>query len=119
METFLTFIYLCRNRGNMAVRKNPFKPFLDKVPAPMRNIYFLSLVLFFAFMIFVDKHDFLTNYRLQQTLNKLENDKVYYEEKMKEVRKDRRDIANDKEKFAREHYYLNKKDEDVFIIEKK
>ncbi len=103
----------------MAVRKNPFKPFLDTIPAPMRNIYFLSLVLFFAFMIFVDKHDFLTNYRLQQTLNKLENDKIYYEEKMKEVRKDRRDIANDKEKFAREHYYLNKKDEDVFIIEKK
>ncbi len=103
----------------MAVRKNPFKPFLEQIPAPMRNIYFLSLVLFFAFMIFVDKHDFLTNYRLQQTLNKLENDKIYYEEKMKEVRKDRRDIANDKEKFAREHYYLNKKDEDVFIIEKK
>jgi len=68
-------------------------------------------------MIFVDKHDFLTQYRLQQTLNKLERDIVYYEDKIDEVKKDRRDIQNNKEKFAREHYYLNKKDEDVFIIE--
>lgn len=102
----------------MAIRKNPFQPLLDKIPAPARNIYFLSLVLFFAFMIFVDKHDFLTQYRLQQTLNKLERDKVYYEDKIKEVKKDRRDIEKNKEKFAREHYYLNKKGEDVFIIEK-
>lgn len=102
----------------MAIRKNPFQPYIDKVPTPMRNIYFLSLVLFFAYMIFVDKHDFLTQYRLQQTLNKLEEDKLYYQEKIKEVKKDRRDIQNNKEKFAREHYFLNKKGEDVFIIEK-
>ena len=102
----------------MAVRKNPLQPFLDQIPAPMRNIYFLSLAVFFAFMIFIDKHDFLTQYRLQETLNKLERDKVYYQEKIKEVKKDQRDIHNNKEKFAREHYYLNKQDEDVFIIEK-
>lgn len=103
----------------MAIRKNPFQSWLDSVPAPMRNIYFLSLALFFAYMIFVDKHDFLTQYRLQQTLNKLEGDKTYYEEKIKEVKKDQRDIDNNKEKFAREHYYLNKAGEDVFIIEMK
>ena len=103
----------------MAARPNPFKPILDTIPAPMRNIYFLSLVLFFAYMIFFDKHDFLTQWRLQQGLNKIEQDKMYYENKIKEVKKDRRDIENDKEKFAREHYYLSKKGEDVFIIEKK
>ncbi len=102
----------------MAVRSNPFQPILDSVPAPMRNIYFLSLALFFFYMIFVDRHDFLTQWRLQQSLNKLERDKVYYEDKIIEVEKDRRDIERNKEKFAREHYYLNKKGEDVFIIEK-
>ncbi len=102
----------------MAVRSNPLQPLLDQIPAPMRNIYFLSLLLFFAYMIFIDKHDFLTQWRLQQTLNKLERDKVYYEDQIQEVKKDRRDINNNKEKFAREHYYLNRSGEDVFIIEK-
>ena len=100
----------------MAIRNNPFKPFIKKIPAPLRNSYFLVLVLFFGWLVFFDRHDILTQWRLQQTLHKLEEDKVYYEEKIKEVKKDKEDIENDKEKFAREHYYMKKDNEDVFII---
>lgn len=95
---------------------NPFRPYLDQIPAPFRNRYFIALALFIAWMTFVDRHDILTNIKLQQTLNELKADKVYYEKRIKQVETDRKDMEQNKEKFAREHYFLQKKNEDVFII---
>ena len=100
----------------MAVRNNPFKPIIKQIPAPLRNKYFLVLAVFITWMIFFDKHDILTQWRLQQTLNKMEEDKAYYEDKIKEAWQDKQDIENDKEKFAREHYHLQKDNEDVYLI---
>ena len=100
----------------MAVRNNPFKPLIKQIPAPLRNKYFLVLAVFITWMIFFDKHDVLTQWQLQQTLNKMQEDKAYYKEKIEETWQDKQDIENNKEKFAREHYYLQKDREDVFII---
>jgi len=103
----------------MAIRNNPFKPIIKAIPAPLRNIYFWSLAIFFAWMIFFDRHDVLTQLKLQNTLSRLQEDKVYYHDKIEEVKQDKFDIERDKEKFAREHYYMQKGDEDVFVIVKK
>ena len=59
-------------------------------------------------MIFFDKHDILTQWQLQQTLNKMEEDAAYYEEKIQETWQDKQDLENNMEKFAREHYHLQK-----------
>jgi len=72
----------------MAVRNNPFKPIIKQIPAPLRNKYFLVLTVFITWMIFFDKHDVLTQWQLQQTLNKMEQDKVYYKIKIKETWQD-------------------------------
>jgi len=100
----------------MATRNNPFRPIIQKLPAPFRNKYFVVLGLFFAWLIFFDKHDVLTQWKLQQTLQTLEEDKVFYEESIEQLREDQVDLENNQEKFAREHYQMSKKDEDVFII---
>ncbi len=100
----------------MAKRSNPLQPLLNSIPAPIRNRYFLVLVLFFGWMIFIDKHDFLTQYELQDTHSELQRDKVYYSEKITEVEQDRFDLERKKEKYAREHYHLHKKDEVIFIF---
>ena len=100
----------------MAIRNNPFRPLLKKIPAPFRNRYFLVLVLFIGWMVFFDKHDVLTGFKLQQTLSHLEADKVYYQERIEDAKEDRLDLDQNKEKYAREHYYMQKSDEDVFII---
>jgi len=100
----------------MAIRNNPFKPIIKQIPAPLRNKYFILLAVFITWMIFFDKHDFLTQWRLQQTLNKMEEDRTYYDEKIQETWQDKQDNENDPEKYAREHYYLQKDNEDVFII---
>ncbi len=103
----------------MALPQNPLQPIIDLIPKPLRNRYFIVLILFFGWMVFVDKHDVLTQFKLQRTVNKLEADKTYYEEKIEEAQQEKHDIEEDKEKFAREKYYMKKKGEDVFIIEEK
>ena len=100
----------------MAIRNNPFRPIIKKIPAPFRNKYFLTIVLFLAWMIFFDKHDMLTNFKLSQTQKTLEEDLSFYKKNIKETKADRLDLEQNKEKFAREHYYMQKSDEDVFII---
>ena len=98
------------------IKNNPFKPIIKQIPAPIRNRYFLVLVFFFAWLIFIDKHNMWTQYQLQKSLDKLKSDKIFYEEKIKEVKQEALDIELNKEKFAREKYFMKKKNEDVFVI---
>ncbi|MFK7934791.1 MAG: septum formation initiator family protein [Saprospiraceae bacterium] len=102
----------------MAKRKNPWQPILDKIPAPLRNRYYITLLLFFGWLIFFDKHDFFTQWELQQSLENLQFDKVYYQEQIGEVKEKKQDLELNQEKYAREKYYMRKKNEDVFVIEK-
>lgn len=96
-----------------------FQPLLDLIPPPFRNRYFLVLAVFFFWMIFIDKHDVVTQWRLQRTLNKLEAEKAYYHQKIEQAERDRQNLQTNGEKFARERYYMKKQGEDVFIIEEK
>lgn len=96
-----------------------FQPLLQLVPPPFRNKYFLVLALFFFWMIFLDKHDVVTQWKLTRTLNKLEEEKAYYYQQIEQAERDRENLRVNGEKFARERYYLKKPGEDVYIIEDK
>lgn len=98
------------------MRNNPFQDLLRYVPAPLRNKYVVALVFFFAWMIFIDKHDVRTQYQLQKTVEKLEEEKAFYSQKIEEAEQERLDLEVDKEKIAREKYFMKKPGEDVFII---
>ena len=98
---------------------NPLDQLLKQLPAPMRNKYFLVLVVFFFLMIFVDKHDLLTQIKLKNSVDRLQHDKEYFEKEIEQAKEDRLQIETNKEEFAREKYHMHKSDEDVFVIEKK
>lgn len=98
------------------MQNNPLQPIIDQLPKPFRNRYFLVLVVFFTWMFFMDKHDIMTVWSLQRTVNKLEEDKTYYTKKTEEAKQERLDLEINKEKFARERYFMQKSDEDVYII---
>ena len=100
----------------MAVRNNPFKPIIQAIPAPLRNRYFLVLIFFFAWMIFFDKHDVLTQWRLQESHQQLEEHKAFYEEKIQDTKKEHAVKEKNMEQFAREQYYMKKDKEDVYIF---
>ena len=102
----------------MALTSNPWQVLWNRLPTPLQNKYYLSLVVFFFIMVFVDKHSLWTQYKLLRAQKRLEVDKVFYETKIKEARDEADDFEMTKEKFAREHYYMKRSDEDVFIIKK-
>jgi cell division protein FtsB len=95
---------------------NLFRQLTNMLPAPLRNRYFLALALFFAYMIFFDRHDLLTQIQLQRMVNKLESDRTYYEEKIEEEKREKQDMDVNQERFARERYFMQRADEDVYII---
>lgn len=72
-------------------------------------------------MMFIDANDFVTQYKLNQQRKNLEDEKIYFQEKIVEVRNEREELlSNDVllEKFAREKYLMKKPTEDVFIVVK-
>jgi cell division protein DivIC len=92
---------------------------LKRLPKIFRNFYFLGGVFFLIWMTFLDSNNLMARFSLTSKLNTLENEKSYYEEKIKEVEKDREDLFGNKatlEKFAREKYLMKKETEDLFIV---
>lgn len=100
----------------MAKKINPLQPLLDKLPAPLKNKYILTLIVFFFIILFVNKITPLTQLSLQNTKKDRIKKKEYYEKLKEEVKNDKIDNVRNIEKFARENYYMKKKNEDVFII---
>jgi cell division protein DivIC len=92
---------------------------LKKLPGAFRNFYVVATAIFFIWMLVLDSNNLIARYQLSAKLSALEDEKEYYEEKIKEVEKDRQELFGDKEsieKFAREKYLMKKESEDIFII---
>lgn len=92
---------------------------LNRIPKAFRNFYVITGFIFLLWMFFLDSNDFLSRFKLSAKLRSLENEKEYYEEKIKEVEKDHQEVFGDREsleKFAREKYLMKKENEDVFVI---
>ncbi len=93
-----------------------------KLPKAFRNFYVVATAIFLAWMLLLDSNNLIARYQLSSKLNSLENEKEYYEEKIKEVENDRNELFGEREsieKFAREKYLMKKESEDIFVIEEK
>jgi cell division protein FtsB len=92
---------------------------LKRLPPFVKSFYFLAIVFFLVWMIFLDQNDFISRFRLSAKLHSLEREKVFYEDKIKQVKQDHNDLFGDKEsleKFAREKYLMKKPSEEIFIV---
>lgn len=84
-----------------------------------RNKYFLSTAAFAVWMLFFDKNDMLSQYEFRTEVNKLQQEKDFYEKEIADVKKNLDELntnLNTAEKFAREKYFMKKDNEDVFVI---
>ncbi|HCX23416.1 MAG: septum formation initiator [Flammeovirgaceae bacterium] len=96
------------------------KQFFQKVPPIFKNFYFLSSLFFLVWMLFFDSNDLISQIKLSNKQQELENAKEFYESKILEVKNDREALlSNDEllEKLAREKYLMKKESEDIYIIE--
>jgi len=83
------------------------------------NIYVLVLTIFVIWMVFFDANSFLIHWELRKEIKKLEKTQDFLRE---EIAKDKAIIEKlsdpkELEKFARENYYLKKKNEEIYLIE--
>ncbi|WP_020567750.1 hypothetical protein [Neolewinella persica] len=97
-------------------KSDPIADLWNKVPPYLRNRYFLALVAFTFFMVFIDRHDIATQFRLHSTVNRLEESLQGYDELIDNAEAEKMDMEANRETFAREGYFMQKDDEDVFII---
>ncbi len=84
---------------------------------PLRNIYLLAFLLFAMWMLFFDANKIQSQLNSSNKLAKLEEEKNELLEKISNTETELAELKVNKEKFAREQYYMKKDDEDVFIIE--
>ncbi|UII34833.1 septum formation initiator family protein [Fulvivirga ulvae] len=90
-----------------------------KLPKITKNFFFLFSFFFLIWMLFIDANDLVSQIKLKNQLETLEDEKAYYLQKIEEVKKDREELlSNDQllEKFAREKYYMKKESEDLFVV---
>lgn len=100
----------------MALRRNLWQAFMEMVPKPFRNRYVVVVTAFFIWMFFFDSANILTQFQLGRSVDQLEEEKVYFREKIEEAEADKEALEEDIEQFAREKYYMKKKEEEVFIF---
>ncbi len=93
-----------------------------KLPEPLQNKFLLTLVLFCAWLMFFDKNDIFSQWKLQADVDELKERRVFYQQQMIDVKKETKEILGDNaklEQFAREHYRMKRDNEDVFVLVEK
>ncbi|MFS4415726.1 FtsB family cell division protein [Maribacter sp. 2307ULW6-5] len=85
------------------------------------NLYVVVLTLFVVWMLFFDTNSYLIQRELQQEIDHLEQTKNHLRTEIEKDRKIMEKLSDEKEleKFAREAYYLKKKNEEIYLIEYK
>lgn len=83
------------------------------------NKYFITIFLFLGWMIFFDSTSFLVINELNGEINKYEEQLAYYKseyQKNDEFYKKLMNNKTEKEKYARENYFMKKPNEEIFIL---
>lgn len=95
------------------------KKYLLRIWPLMKNKYVLTILLFFVWIMFFDQNNMVDRIRISREIRQLEEDRQYYREQIRQDSARLHELTTDRdnlEKFAREQYFMKKKDEDVFIV---
>ncbi len=99
-----------------------------KIPSPeqmkrlidlFKNKFFLVTLAFVIWMVFFDKNDILSQYEYHQQVDKLKEERDFYQKETAKVNKDLDELTSNREKlekFAREKYLMKKSNEDVYVV---
>ena len=90
---------------------------MQMVAAGWLNKYSVTAGLFIVWMLFFDRHNFFTQWKLRHTVQQLESSIKDYQEQLSKAEAAHQDLMNNKEKFAREKYLMHRPDEDIFLFQ--
>ena len=93
-----------------------------KLPAVLQNKYLLCIVAFAVWLLFLDKNDVISQWKLQNKVTELKEQRAFYKKETVVVQAQIKDLLGSTkslERFAREHYHLKRPNEEVFVIVEK
>ena len=85
----------------------------------LRNKYLIAVMVFLVWLLIFDNNSLIDRFRYINTLHELEDEKLYYLQRIDEDSRRLNELKTDQEnleKFAREQYFMKKENEDVFVI---
>ena len=91
---------------------------LRKYPL-LANRYFLASIVFLIWVVFIDASSLISQYSGNRKLFELKREKRYYQQEIRKTKAELHDLFSDEhslEKFAREHYFMKKDNEDVWVV---
>lgn len=85
----------------------------------IKNKFFISGMAFLVWMLFFDRNDLSAQYEYRNEVNKLEEEKAFYEREIAKADIELKELTtnlNSLEKFARERYLMKRENEDIYVV---
>jgi hypothetical protein len=98
------------------------KKFLDRIPPFLKNKYLLTGVAFIILMLFLDRNNLVSQYKMRKELNGLRRELQFYRDQatMDSIELSRLlGDSTELEKLGREKYMMKRDSEDIYIIVRK
>ncbi|MEM6263546.1 MAG: septum formation initiator family protein [Bacteroidota bacterium] len=92
---------------------------LKRLTALLNSKYLLVLLITGIWMIFFDRLNLVSQMNVRQQIEELHRDKAHYERAIQQVDYEREQLLTqpeEMERYARERYYMKRKNEDVFVV---
>ena len=98
------------------------KQFFDKIPPFLKNKYLLTGLAFLVLMLFLDRNNLISQYKLRRELNGLRKELQFYRDQAEKDSIELHRLLSDSlelEKLGREKYMMKRDSEDIYIIVRK
>jgi cell division protein DivIC len=85
----------------------------------LRSFYATTLIGLVVWMLFFDANDLVGQVRNWLKLRELQGETAWYDQKIAEVKRAKREVLGSpalREKYAREHYLMKRRTEDVYVV---
>ena len=100
-----------------ATKRTKYRTIPYSITRLIFNKYFVAFSFFAVWLLFFDKNAMVTQWQLSQTIDQLEDQKDFLIKDLESTKLLQADITKNKEKYAREKYFMKKPGERVFIID--
>ncbi len=107
---------------NFEIMWKKIQTHIANLPPWLTNIYFICTAGFIIWMLAIDDNNVFNLYHKRAELNALLEKKKFFVEQIATTQKALSELSTNpatQEKFAREHYWMKRNNEDVFVIIKK
>ncbi len=85
----------------------------------IRNKYWITGLAFAVWMLFFDEYNFFMQRRLEKQIQDTEEKIKFYEKEIAKLNEEYKQLSKDLnaiERYGREHFFLKKDNEDIFIL---